>query len=480
MSTDFELTSKDLKQYPHFDKPISLENVRRLVTDQCAVAKHGFYPFFHYEEKWQPFRTVDSSSKPAKKVRPIRYGARRDAYIFAHYRRKLSGLYENRLRSLGIEACPIAYRQIPKPNSRSGKCNIDFAKDAFDEIDRLGNCVAVALDIKSYFDSLDHSRIKKIWAELLEAEELPDDHYNVFKHITKYSYVDQLEVYKRLGYFGKKTSGTAEIEGYLVPYDEMPKQLCTPSEFRLRICGGAPSLPSLVMKNPHRYGIPQGAPISDLIANFYLLDFDVKLNAFAQASGGTYMRYSDDILLIVPGTTDEANEAVRYCTEAIRDFGAQLEINDAKTCVVRFEPSGSELKYQHIRGPQGRNGFEYLGFRYDGKRVYVRDSTISRLYRKVAVATRREAIRHILRNPSASLPSLIDSFPYSKISQRYVRVKKGALTEDYRSWTFYTYLKRAAKTFGRKGDNILPQARNIQKFMHAKAQQVLVDKKVAS
>ncbi|WP_422019041.1 reverse transcriptase domain-containing protein [Roseibium sp.] len=476
MTDEFELNSKDLKTYPHFDKPISLRNIKNLVTNKEAVAKHGFYPFFHFEEKWQPFRSLDGTGKPAPKIRPIRYGARRDAYIFAHYRKKLSKLYERKLLSLGIEACPIAYRQIPKSDTNSGKCNIDFAKDAFDEIDRLGDCVAIALDIRGYFDSLDHSRIKQTWADLLEVKQLPDDHYNVFKHITKYSYVDQLDVYKRLGYFGEKISGKMVIEGYLVAYNSMPKQICTPSEFRRLICGSGPKT-SLIKKNTFTYGIPQGAPISDLIANFYLLDFDVKLNEFAQSRGGRYMRYSDDILIIVPGALREANEAEDFCKKTIRSFGDQLEIKDAKTCVVQYKLTKSGLQYEHLLGPQGRNGFEYLGFRYDGRKVYIRDSTLSRLYRKVAVATRREAIRHIAKNPSSSLTSLIDTFPYSKITQRYVRVKKGSLTEDYRSWTFYTYLKRAAKVFGTKGDKILPQARNIQNFMRAKAQQVLIDKK---
>lgn len=110
-------------------------------------------PLFLYHEEWQPYRSANAA-KPEKKSRPIRYGERRDAYIFAHYRRKLSVPYEQRLADIGISDCPIAYRQIPKPGTNGGKCNIDFAKDAFDEVDRLGDCVAVALDIKGYFENL--------------------------------------------------------------------------------------------------------------------------------------------------------------------------------------------------------------------------------------------------------------------------------------------------------------------------------------
>ena len=82
-------------------------------------------------------------------------------------------MYEDRLKILGIEECPIAYRQIPKSGSKGNKSNIDFAKDAFDEIKRLGNCAAIALDIESFFESLDHSLIMRAWRHLLGVEELP-------------------------------------------------------------------------------------------------------------------------------------------------------------------------------------------------------------------------------------------------------------------------------------------------------------------
>lgn len=300
MEDEFDFTAKDLKHYPHFDAPLSLREIRRLVTSPERVAANTFYPFFLYEESWQPYRSADAV-KPEKKTRPIRYGARRDAYIFAFYRRKLSRLYEARLRALGIQDCPIAYRQVSKQGRGGGKCNIDFAKDAFDEIDRLGDCVAVALDIKGYFENLDHRRIKKIWCNLLGVAELPPDHYAVFKNITKYHFVDQRTTYRRLGYFGLRARNGQMIDGFLRPHRDMPKQLCSNADFRAKICGGDPALPSIIQKNDLPHGVPQGAPISDLIANFYLLDFDVVMAGYARARGGRYMRYSDDILMILPG-----------------------------------------------------------------------------------------------------------------------------------------------------------------------------------
>lgn len=146
--------------------------------------------------------------------------------MFAFYRRKLARLYEDRLVKLGIESCPIAYRQVKKPCG-GGKCNIDFAKYAFDEIERLGNCIAVSRDIRKYFEKLDHCRITPFFCSLLDVDQLPPDHYAVFRNITRYRYVEQREVYRRLGYFGDKEVDGKRIEGFLVSYRDMPKKLCS-------------------------------------------------------------------------------------------------------------------------------------------------------------------------------------------------------------------------------------------------------------
>lgn len=482
MQDEFDFTAKDLKHYPHFDAPITLREIRRLVTDPQRVAANSFYPFFLYEESWQPYRATDAA-KPNKKTRPIRYGARRDAYIFAFYRRKLSRLYEARLRDMGIEDCPIAYRQVLKSGRGRGKCNIDFAKDAFDEIDKLGDCVAVALDIKGYFENLDHRRIKHIWCDLLGVEKLPPAHYAVFKNITKYSFVEQCPVYSRLGYFGVRERNGHIIPGFLVPFREMPKQLCSNADFRMKICGGDPKHgPSLAQKNPsltkqYPHGVPQGAPISDLIANFYLLAFDKMLAEYTRIRGGRYMRYSDDILLILPGESAEAKAAIEFATTEMSKHGPELRINDAKTCVAQFQRAPGGLRFRHVKqrpDEAAKNGFEYLGFRYDGQRVYVRDSTISRFYGKVASAAKRHGRRHVEKNPTLDARALIGSFDFPLFSQRFSKVKKANLTGDYRSWTFYSYLKRSAVAFGPKGDRIVRQARSFDEFMRQRVELAIV------
>ena len=53
--------------------------------------------------------------------------------------------------------------------------------------------------------------------------------------------------------------------------------------------------------------------------------------------------------------------------------------------------------------------------------------------------------------------------------------KKSNLTDDYRSWTFYSYLKRSAEAFGPKGERIFKQARGFDEFMKARVSGAIVE-----
>lgn len=455
-----------LKDYPHFDAPIPRKKIKKLLEDFISGKYRAFYPFIRYELSWKPFRLKGNGViKP--KCREIRYGSRRDAYVFSYYRKILSELYEKRLIELDIADCPIAYRRLAKTGG-SGKSNIDFAKDAFDKIDSLGNCVAIALDISKYFESLDHSRIKQVWCELLGKSRLPNDHFAVFNNITQYRWVDQTEMYKRLGFIGHIRCKKGQR--YLKNKKEIQntyKKLCSRKDFEDKICGKDPNVGvSLVKVNPNTYGIPQGAPISDLIANFYLMDFDMEMKKYVQGKGGKYMRYSDDILLILPGEINIAMEAIDFVCEEVSKQGPEIKIKNEKTCVALFRQDRDRLLFEHIHLQQDeprKNGFEYLGFRYDGQKVYVRDSTVSRFFSKVAKAAYFEARWIIEKYPDLKYADLINKFNFSHFSERFFRVKKYNPTE-YSSWTFYSYIKKSSEIFGRKGNRIPTQFKGFENF----------------
>lgn len=461
----WSLTESDLKRYPHFDKHLPVAEIEKIIKDPSLVAQNAFYPFLCYQQTWQPFRKLEA--RPDKKTRLIRYASRRDAQIFAYYRHLLSAPYESALDELGLSECPIAYRNIPLDDSGRGKCNIDFAKDAFQAIENYGACSAVTLDISSYFECIDHDRLKCLWCRMLGVDKLPPDHYAVFKAITRYAMVDRNRAYERLGFFGPKLRRSGVIsDGFVIPHRKIPWQLCSPEEFRQKIRGDSEEFESLISVNQDDFGIPQGAPISDLLANLYLIDFDRAVHEYVSNRGGYYTRYSDDILLILPGDKQRGRSAKKFVMDLIGKFGDELRIKESKTGIVDFQlDSAGAQEAIWIEGKQGKNGLEYLGFRFDGKRVFLRDSTLSRFHRKIVFAARAETNRFVRANRGLDFDELIDKFDAKRFESKFGRVEEFEHSSEYSTWTFWTYAKRSAETFGVNGRRIYHQLRNHRDFI---------------
>ncbi len=332
------------------------------------------------------------------------------------------------------------------------------------------------MDISSYFEYLDHRRIKILWKQLLGVEELPRDHYAVFKAITKYRVVDSRAANTALGYFGQKESGTP---GYLKPKREMPKQLCTPQDFRDKICGEADGFTDLVQKHefddgtPIPYGIPQGAPLSDLLANLYLIDFDTEMNALMRSLGGWYMRYSDDILLIIPSSETNALNLKTYTQERISAYGDKLEIKERKCSIHQFRETPSGLQHVHVFPTERTsNGLSYLGLRFDGKHVYLKDGTLSNFWRKATSRINGEATNIVSRYRGKDLSFLQEKFDLDRILQSVGRVRDFEPSSDKTRWTFWTYVRRADKIFG-KASRILHQTRGYRNKIRQKANECM-------
>ena len=456
---EWQIRKGDLKKYPHFDAFLPPERIRDIVTDPNRVATNAFFPFMRYVESWQPFRKREP--KPAKKERPIRYASRRDAYIFSYYRKLLADPYEKLLDSRGLANCVLAYRKIPNHDGSGGKCNIHFAYDAFQQIKEMGSCVAVALDISSYFECIDHQILKELWCSLFQFDELPKDHAAVFKAITNYSFVDQEEVYRVLGY--KSYDPKLERWYFTRPWREMPMQLCSMDEFRFKICGKGGAYPNLISKNEQNFGIPQGAPISDLLANLYLLEFDSVMRNYAYDVGGVYFRYSDDILMILPGEGDVGLKAKEYASRLISKFGDKLKIKDKKASIVQYFKDNDQILCRRLFGLQGNNGLEYLGFRFDGRNAYLRDSTLSRFYRKIHRSTHAYAVSLLKRYSDKNLDYILSKADPNQIMKQYGRIENFDENPEYRDWTFWTYVKRADGVFGDLGKPIMKQVRPYKK-----------------
>lgn len=397
-TTEWEPRDKDIKNYIHFDRRIGSKKLKKICNDPTLVAKHAFYPLLRFSQEWVRFR--GNSAERIKKKRPIRYAARLDAAIFAKYRSELSDLYEKEIINRGLERIPTAYRKIPKDTGKGNKSNIELARDAFDFIRSVGDCFVTVVDISSYFEKIDHSKLKEAWVGLLGGE-MPPDHSAVFKAVTKYSVVDFEPMAERLGIY-KPAQGSNRTAKRKRRIDEMRElghtQVCSNQDFRRLICGGSAQHPSLLQKNNADFGIPQGTPISDLLANIYLLDFDQRMHRWATKRGGIYRRYSDDIVLIVPSNSVKNPLDVKDLLQLeISKEGSELQIKDKKVAVCCFSAKGDIQEFTHIFGEASRNGLEYLGFQFDGKRVSIKDSTLSNAWRKLKRRSYGFARRYVRR-----------------------------------------------------------------------------------
>lgn len=342
------------RSYLHFDEPVKIRTARAIATCPDTVAKWPFLPFLRHDI--EIVRTRENSKgcfTERPKVRPICYAAHKDAAIYSWYGSQLTERYEARLIEMGLSQCVTAFR----PNS--GKSNIDHAGEVFEWIRNCGVGRAYAFDITSFFDRLDHPRLKADWEDLIGETRLPSDQFAVFKSLTSFAYVhrnaafDALKISRHNPRAGKR------------------RRLCSPGEFRELIRGAG-----LVHRNDSGKGIPQGSPMSAVLSNIYLLEFDEALAAWIAERGGVYRRYCDDILVAVPASCSD--DVAEFVQGKITDLA--LEIQPEKTTEHQFQISGDVVQLD--------KPLSYLGFVFDGSRVLIRTVGISRYYAKMRSGVR--------------------------------------------------------------------------------------------
>ena len=348
--------------YVHFDAPVTREVAERLATDPMAVSRHSFYPFIEHIVTTQKIRKAQGGGVVMRppKHRPIACAAHKDAHIYSHYSRVLQRLYEAELRRRSLGHVVTAFRAI------EGRCNIDFADEVFNFIGACSGCYALASDVSDFFNQINHVLLKLTLQRLLGVERLPADHFAVFKNITSYCKVDRDELFRALGM------------DPLLPRADRRHRICTPRQFREIVIEGG-----LCRQNMEGKGVPQGSPISALLANLYMLEFDTTINAFVSQHGGMYRRYCDDVLVVLP-TLELRREASVLIQHHLTSLG--LVAHPEKTELIDFPNSGERAVI-----PKPLN---YLGFTFDGVHKRIRPASIARYYKKMRRGVNRaKAVR---------------------------------------------------------------------------------------
>ncbi|MFD2696394.1 reverse transcriptase domain-containing protein [Mesonia sediminis] len=419
-----------LKQYPHIGLPFKPRDKSWLVEyvkDPDRIKKHRFTPFIKREIIQRKFRPENSDKnvygkrirkpKDPPKKRPILYASHLDSLIFSYYSYYLSVMYECYLRRKTYKDCPVAYRKIRKGNKAKGnKSNIEFAHDAFSAINNFkGKPVSIIVaDVSNFFDELDHKILHHHWKLVLNKYDdknrltMPDDHYNVFKALTKKRYVKINELhntfYDRLWVERNKPNNPKKI---IWKQKKVSKRVNFKRERVIAFCKkkdfykyhsqlvyserrGEKGLKQ--HKNSFsKKGIPQGSPMSATLANIYMLSFDEAMYNAITSVGGFYQRYSDDLILICPRESE--NFIHQTMLDAIRDTNScNLNIHPDKTKLYRYSFIDGYYKGGLVCPEDKVNTYhqlEYLGFEYTGKRVYVKAQGISKYYRSMIRSIKR-------------------------------------------------------------------------------------------
>ncbi len=336
------VTSKPLKvrKYVHFDDPLTKEHLKTFSRTAQQISNHSFLPLLGYQKS---ARKIDFSvfpPLPKVKQRDIRFASHTDSAIYSQYASELNEKYEVYLENMSLSNAVLAYRG-------GIGYNVPFAKSLIDEIKGYGKCVVICLDISGFFDNISHLLLKENICKVLGATRLTSDWFKIFTRLTEYEYVLREEIESKLG----KRKG---------------RRICDIETFRRVIR-------PLIKRNPDKFGIPQGTPLSGLFANISMISFDLALNEKAISHVGSYRRYSDDIAIVLPSEESES-DVLSFAQSVLARHG--LKFNDKKTCRTKFDLS-----------PHGQiylgDILQYLGFTYDGSKILIRPESVKNFYAKM-------------------------------------------------------------------------------------------------
>ena len=410
---------------PKIDVYKRYDEIFSKVNDERFVARHGFFPLIHSVIKERKYKKLPDGSGRAHsylkagksertaKLRPLHYATHIDALIYGRYAEKLLALYEEELlKNDGLGDCVIAYRKIledieedgeePCLEKTTGKSTIHFAHEAFQEIKSRAKegCVVLMFDIKSFFSELNHQHLKKAWCELLNMERLPASDFNVFSSSTEFRYIlrDELRLRqankgKRAGFDEKKLAEIRKTQGIESFYGSVEEFKWAIKEKKIRVYKHP------FVKKGRPVGIPQGLPISAVLANLYLLEFDKAIfQNIVDARDGYYRRYSDDIMVICK--PEEAKEIENLVMEEIKK--SHLIISEEKTETFLFKNTTLSPKITRVTAHLVKNGkmtigkpLTYLGFEFYGHRALIKSANLSKYYRRMVSSVKRKSRRSV-------------------------------------------------------------------------------------
>lgn len=344
---------KKVRNYQHIDDPLNLDTEKvfqRVIRTIEDIKNHQFLPFIKREDVKIRFRKdKNGKTQRSKKIRPIMYASHIDAHVYGYYNFLVMNKYENYLRKLNLDENVIAYRKIEIEETGKGKSNMHFAKEVFDYIERQDECIVITQDIEHFFDEINHKLLKDKLCKITDVEKIDDSFYKVFRSLTAYKYIEQSD------FLSKKIKTKTRGNRYAI----------------------YKTLKGIVGENKTNKGIPQGSPISGLLANIYLIDFDNEIKlSFPSVF---YRRYSDDLVFVC--TKNEKEELLKFIYKKIKEF--LLSINAGKSFISYFKKEKGKVVCEKVNNgldeKLGRDYVDYLGLEFSGENTFFRKNTIQKL-----------------------------------------------------------------------------------------------------
>ena len=345
-------SDKPKRTYWHFDRHLKAGKPYPKKLNPEAVAKHAFLPLVQFEKPKIRYKDdANGIRRIQRKTRPICFASHTDAFIFEYYAELLGEKLDQFYKDQNLSQHVAAYRSVGR------KANYDFANDVFNYCRKNQNdLVVLAYDLEDFFGSLDHKILKERLKDVLSQPTLEPDWFAIWKSITRYHFVNAADLKNRPNLI-------AECEAF------KERKFYAPFK-NLKRAGLVP------IPNPNsNKGIPQGTPISAVLSNLYMVEFDKAVSKAVKNLNGYYLRYSDDILIVC--NLEDENQAEQAVVSAASKHKLTMHLT----------PPKKQRTEMLIADPNGRTA-QYLGLNFNRTSMSLRPSSIARQHQR-----RRRSLR---------------------------------------------------------------------------------------
>ena len=459
--------------YWHFDKEFcsnktsKIEKVTEYILSPQNVATHAFFPlisitlkerklsrkikFDYYQNLLKKYPNDDTIKSVCtdyindykvngvNKIRTVSYASHIDSHIYKRYYCILKDAYEGKIKNTRLNDEVIAYRDFHDAQRNGVKINFPNLLAAYDavlEIKKRDNkCYALCFDISHFFDSIDHEILKEQWSAILGCDRLPADHYNIYKSLTKFSYIDRNDINKYVSSVSKSLKIKFSPDRIFSSAKDFRKFRDSKVKFYKN--------PGLSKEGVAPHGIPQGICISTILSNIYFLPFDKSVSDYVHSINGFYRRFCDDILIIIPNDPKQKENCISFIKQKISELGEALKIHPINE---RDRYSKSQCYDFTDEISISRKPFEYLGISFDGKNVRLRQSSVSKYQKKVI-----KAVKALLIKKKQILFTEYNKKNTVRVFRKNrIKIDRGVLYKKYSfsgSRNFISYVNTTAKMF---------------------------------